>query len=188
MFSWISPMAYSWSMNMLRYSNLIMYYSNLHNDIMQSTDSLIIHFFFSFFLCSTACFFIACENPPNKCAKMTRKNILPWKSAGFTRENNPPNLLARKTCHFNSRLACQRSPLPRSKSPRQDKAPNLLPPPPTQLRQRSRREGGEESTRPACASWAGTFTFLWMITYSRITQHIHILHRADKIKYINILL
>ncbi len=26
-----------------------------------------------------------------------------------------------------------------------------------------------------------------MITYSHITQHIHILHRADKMKYINIL-
>ena len=39
---------------------------------------------------------------------MTRQNILPWQPAGFTRENNPPNLLARKVCHFNSRLACLR--------------------------------------------------------------------------------
>ena len=98
-----------------------------------------------------------CQNdPPNKCAKMTHQNILPWKSAEFTRENNPPNLLARKTCHFNSRLACQRSPLPRSKSPGRTWLAN--PPPPPQLRQRS-GGGGREPTRPACAYWTGTFPF-----------------------------
>ncbi len=37
-----------------------------------------------------------CQNDlPNKCAKMTRRKVLPWKSARSTRENNPPNLLAR---------------------------------------------------------------------------------------------
>ncbi len=78
------------------------------------------------------------NDPPNKCAKKTRQNILPWQPAGFTRENNPPNLLARKICHFNSRLACQRSPLPCSRSPRLDPARH---PPPQQLRQRSRGRG-----------------------------------------------
>jgi hypothetical protein len=46
------------------------------------------------------------NDPPNKCAKMTRQNILPWQRAGFIRENNPLNLFARKICHFNSQLAC----------------------------------------------------------------------------------
>jgi hypothetical protein len=41
---------------------------------------------------------------------------------------SPPNLLARKTRHFNSRLACQRSPLPCSKSP--GKTRSAIPPPP----------------------------------------------------------
>jgi hypothetical protein len=88
---------------------------------MQFTDPLIVHFFsflFAslFFALKPACF-IGHENPPNKSAKMTRQNILPWQPAGFTCENNLPNLLARKICHFNSRLACQRSPLPCSKYP-----------------------------------------------------------------------
>ncbi len=80
------------------------------------------------------------NDPPNKCAKMTRQIILPWQPAGFIRENNPPNLLARKICHFNSRLACQRSPLPCSKSPGWTRPANP-PPPPPQLRQRSRGRG-----------------------------------------------
>ncbi len=79
------------------------------------------------------------NDPPNKCAKMTRQNILPWQPAGFTWENNPPNLLTRKICHFNSRLACQRSPPSLLKIPRLDPARQSSPP--QQLRQRSRGRG-----------------------------------------------
>jgi hypothetical protein len=102
---------------------------------MQLTDLLIVHSFLSSylsFLCFEACLFqwlwkpakwMRQNDPPNKCAKITRQNILPWQPAGFIRENNPPNLLARKICHFNSRLACQRSPLPCSKSPARQPSP-----------------------------------------------------------------
>jgi len=125
-----------------------------------------------------------CQNdPPNKCAKMTRQNILPWQPAGFIRENNPPNLLARKICHFNSRLACQRSPLPCSKSPGWTRPAN---PPTPQLHQRSRGEGA--GSRPGPPTHIEQVLFLsfhisWMATYSCITQYIHILHRADWMKY-----
>ena len=115
------------------------------------------------------------NDPPNKCAKMTRQNILPWRSAGFTRGNNLPNLLARKICHFNSWLACQRSPLPCSKSPGKTR-PATLPPP---------RSGGEGAGgRPGPPTHIEQVLFLsfpisWMATYSCITRYIHILHRAD---------
>ncbi len=127
-----------------------------------------------------------CQNdPPNKCAKMTRHNILPWKSAEFTCENNPPNLLARKTCHFNSRLACQRSPLPRSKSPGRTWLANP-PPPPPRVRQRS--GGWGAGRRPGPPTHIEqllllSFHISWMVTYSYKTQYIHILHRADWMKY-----
>ncbi len=121
---------------------------------------------------------LACENPPNKCAKMTRQIILPWKSAGFTRENNPPNLLARKTCHFSSRLACQRSPLPCSKSPGKTRPAN--PPPPPHGSANGAGGGGREPARPTHAYWTGTFPFfshlmngcifLYNTTYTYSTQ------------------
>ncbi len=126
-----------------------------------------------------------CQNDPlNKCAKMTRQNILPWKSAGFTRENNPPNLLARKICHFNSRLACQRSPFPCSKSPGKTRPAN--PPPPPTAPPTERGEGAE--SRPGPPTHIEQVLFLsfpipWMATYSCITQYIHILHSADWMKY-----
>ncbi len=120
-----------------------------------------------------------CQNdPPNKCAKMTCQNILPWKSAGFTHENNPPNLLARKICHFNSRLACQRSPLPCSKSPSKTRPAN--PPPPHSS---ANGAGGGAGSRPGPPTHIEQVLFLsfpisWMATYSCITQHIHIPHRV----------
>jgi hypothetical protein len=89
---------------------------------------------------------------------MTRQNILPWQPAGFTRENNPQNLLARKICHFKSRLACQRSPLPCLK-PQARPSPPTLPPPQT-APQTEPGGGGREPARPTHASWTGTFTFL----------------------------
>ncbi len=117
---------------------------------------------------------------------MTRQNILPWKSAGFTRENNPPNLLARKTCHFNSQLACQRSPLPRSKPLRQDMARQPSPPHP-RLRQRSGGRGqGAGPAHPCILNrYFPFFSHLmngYIFLYNTI-HTVHILHRADWIKY-----
>ncbi len=113
------------------------------------------------------------NDPPNKCAKMTRQDILPWQPAGFIRENNPPNLLARKICHFNSRRACQRSPLPCSRSPRLDPARQPSPPPaapPTEP-----GGGGKEPARPTHASWTCTFTFIpqFMNGYISLYDTIH---------------
>ncbi|MFN9909360.1 MAG: hypothetical protein ACK56F_25130 [bacterium] len=34
-------------------------------------------------------------DPPNRPAKQTRQNVLPWKHAKSTREHDPPNSLAR---------------------------------------------------------------------------------------------
>ena len=127
-----------------------------------------------------------CQNdPPNKCAKMTRQNILPWKPARFTRENNLPNLLARKTSHFNSRLACQRSPLPCSKSPGRTRPANPPPPPPAAP---PTEHGEGAGSRPGPPTHIEQVLFLsfpisWTATYSCITRYIHILHRADKTKY-----
>ncbi len=119
---------------------------------MQFTDLLIIHFSF-FFLCFSfhlkpACF-IGHENPPNKCAKMTR-------------QNNPPKWSARKVCHGNlldspaikirriyspdwpaisTRGLLARDPPFPAQNPQARPGPPSLPPSPQQLRQRSRGRG-----------------------------------------------
>ncbi len=55
---------------------------------MQFTDLLIVHFFsFLFFALKLACF-IDYENPPNKCAKMTRQKKK--KCAKMTSQINAP--------------------------------------------------------------------------------------------------
>ncbi len=126
------------------------------------------------------------NDSPNKCAKMTRQNILPWQPAGFTRENNRPNLLARKICHFNSRLACQRSPFP-AQNPQAGPGPPILPPPtalPTE-------QGEGAGSRPGPPTHIEqvlllSFPISWMATYSYMTRYIHILHWADWAEGINI--
>jgi hypothetical protein len=101
---------------------------------------------------------------------------LPWKSAGFTCENNPPNLLARKTCHFNSRLACQRPPFP-AQNPQARPGQPSLPPPPTRLRQRSGGRGREPARPTLHAYWTGTFPFFTHLMNGYIflykTTHTH---------------
>ena len=134
-----------------------------------------LYIFFPFLLCSTACFSLLvktrqwmCQNdPPNKCAKMTRQNILPWKSAGFTRENNPPNLLARDP------------PFPAQDPPGRTWLASLLPPPPHGSANGA-GGGGREPARPTHAYWTGTFPFfphlmngyifLYNTTYTYSTQ------------------
>ena len=57
---------------------------------MQFTDLLIVHFLFLSFLCFELACFIDCENPPNKCAKMTH-------------QINAPKYLAMATCRIHPR-------------------------------------------------------------------------------------
>jgi hypothetical protein len=71
------------------------------------------------------------------------------------------------------------------KIPRQDLASHPSPPPP----HGSANGAGEGAgSRPGPPTHTEQVLFLslhisWMATYSYITQHIHILHRADCIKY-----
>ncbi len=104
--------------------------------IMQLTGLLSIHFTFLYLLClsSKSAWFTGHENPPNKCAKITRQKNPPVKSAvktcqiyvrlrptEFTRRKNPPLQLA----------AClpEKPPSP-LRIPRQDPARHPPPPPP----------------------------------------------------------
>ncbi len=118
-------------------------------------------------------------NAPKWSAKMTRQNVLSWQPAGFTRENNPPNLLARKTCHFNLRLACQRPPFP-AQNPQARPGPPSLPPPPPPPPPPAAPPmepggGGREPAWPTRAHWTGTFTFIpqFMNEYTSLYGTIH---------------
>ncbi len=125
------------------------------------------------------------ENPPNKCAEITRRNDppekirrgnLPDSCATLTRWIYSPELGAIST----RGICLPENPLPRSESPGETQPATL--PPPQQLRTRKEGGGGRRLTRLAHASWTGTFTFIsltWMVTYSHMTQHIRILNRAD---------
>ncbi len=155
---------------------------------MQSTDSLIIYFFFFLFLCSTACLFIACENPPNKCAKMTRQiNAPKWPAKISCRENLPDSpariirriYLPEKPAISTRGLLAREHPFP-AQNPQARPGPPPSPPPTAPLTERGEGAG----SRPGPSTHIEQVLFLsfhisWMATYSCITQHIHILHRAD---------
>ncbi len=98
------------------------------------------------------------NNPPEKSAMATCWIHPQLKPTEFTRRKDPL---------FNSRLACQRSPLPCSKSPGKTR-----PGPLTHLE------------RVLLLS----FPFSLMVTYPYMTRHMHILHRADWYESIIILL
>jgi len=78
-------------------------------------------------------------DPPNRPAKQTRQNVLPWKHAKSTREYDPPNSLARDP------------PFPAQDPQAGHNLPAFTPPSPPRLRRRSRGGGGEPA-RPAHAS------------------------------------
>jgi hypothetical protein len=128
-------------------------YIQWHYAIYRFTDCT---FLFLFLLCSTAYFFIACENPPNKCAKMTRQNILPWKTAGFIRENNPPNYLPEKLAISTRGLLARDPPFPAQNPQAGHGPPTPLPPPPYGSAN-GVGGGGREPARPTHAYWTGTF-------------------------------
>ncbi len=172
-----------WFRRTCKESKITLYYWLHTMIIMQSTGLLNIRFTFSL---KTLLFF------------------WPWKPAKQMRWNNPPEKYASKICHENlpdlyatktrqiytqekhatltRSFACQRTPLPRSESPGKTRPATPSPPPPGNSVNGEGAGGGREPARLAHASWTGTFTFIpfsWMVTYSYMTQHIHILHRAD---------
>ena len=95
----------------------------LHNDIAIYRFT-IIHFitFLFLFLAQQHVFSLLAKtrqmNEPNRPAKQTRQNVLPWKHARSTREYDPPNLLARDP------------PFPAQDPPGRTWLASLLPPPP----------------------------------------------------------
>ena len=76
-------------------------------------------------------------DPPNRPAKWTRQNVLPWKHARSTREHDPPKSLARDP------------PFPAQDPPGRTWLASL-PPPPPRLRQRSRRRGQRADPARLC--------------------------------------
>ncbi len=77
----------NWFRRTCNESKITLYYWLYTMSTMQFTDLLIVHFLF--FSLKLACF-INCENPPNKCAKMTR-------------QINAPKYLAVATCQIHPR-------------------------------------------------------------------------------------
>jgi hypothetical protein len=78
----------NWFMRTCNESKTTLYYWLYTMFTMQFTDLLIVHFFsFLFFALKLACF-IDYENPPNKCAKMTRQKKK--KCAKMTSQINAP--------------------------------------------------------------------------------------------------
>jgi hypothetical protein len=137
---------------------------------------MIYSFLFLSFLAQQHVFSLLMKNPPNKCAKLTR-------------QINPPKCLAMETCQIHPRVwpakfTCQRSPLPRSRSPGRTWLANL--PPPPQLRQRSRGEGGQEADLARLCILSRYFYFLmndYIFLYN--TTLIFYTERINKVyKYI----
>ncbi len=125
-----------------------------------------------------------CQNdPPNKCAKMTRQNILQWQPAGFTRENNPPNLLAGKICHFNSRLACQRSPPTLFKIPSLDPARQPSPPPSSSANGAGGRGQGAGQAHPRTLNRYFCFHSHFMNGYIFLYDTIHTYSTQSGLKW-----
>ena len=148
---------------------------------MQSTDSLIVHFFF--FPCSSACFFLDCENPPNKCAKMTRQINAPnWPAKISCHENLPDSpariirriYLPEKSAISTRGLLARDPPFP-AQNPQA--RPGPLPSPPPHGSANGAGGGGREPARPTHAHWTGTFPFFphfmngYIFLYNTIHTH-----------------
>ncbi len=169
-----------------------LYYWLIYNDIMQSTDSLIVHFL-SFSSLLNSLLFIACENPPNKCAKLTCQiNAPKWPAKISCRENLPDSparitrriYLPEKPAISTCGLLARDPPFP-AQNPQAGPGSPTLPPTPTAP---PTERGVGAGRRPGPPTHIEQVLLLffhvsWMITYSCKTQHIHILHRADWMKY-----
>ena len=116
---------------------------------------------------------ISCrENLPDSPARIIRRIYLPEKPAISTR-----GLLARDP------------PFP-AQNPQARPGPPTLPPPPSSSANGAEGEGA--GSRPGPPTHLEqvlllSFPISWMVTYSDVIRYIHILHRADWMKY-NILL
>ncbi len=151
--------------------------------IMQFTGLLSVHFYFFFFCFSflqKPAWFTGHENPPNKCAKITRRNDPPEKSAMTTCQIHtrlkPAEFTRRKDPPFQPTACLPVNPPSPLRIPRQDLARHS--PPPLQLRQRSRGEGA--GSRPGPPTHPEqvlllSFPFSWMATYS-LWHNTYIFH------------
>ena len=132
---------------------------------------------FTFLLCSTASLFIACENPPNKCAKMIRQiNVPKWPAKISCRENLPDSparitrriYLPEKPAISTHGLLARDPPFPAQKSPGKTRPAN--PPPPPTAPPTERGEGaGSRPGPPTHIEQVLSFHISWMATYSCIT-------------------
>ena len=137
---------------------------------------------FTFLLCSTASLFIACENPPNKCAKMTRQiNAPKWPAKMSCRENLPDSparitrriYLPEKPAISTRGLLARDPPFP-AQNPQAGPGSPTLPP---HASANGARGGGREAARPTHAHWTGTFTFFphfmngYIFLYNTIHTH-----------------
>jgi hypothetical protein len=138
---------------------------NDHNAIYRSTEYAFYFSLLLLFFSSKTRSISGHENPPNKCAKTTRQNDPPEKSAmttfqihmrlkpaEFTRRKNPPFQLA----------ACLPE-IPPSllRIPRQDPARHPFPPPPAPAALSTEQGGGgREPARPTHASRTSTLAFI----------------------------
>ena len=147
---------------------------------MQFTGLLSIHNLISScftFPLKPACF-TGHENPPNKCAKITRRNDPPEKPAMATCQIHmrlkPTEFTPRKDPSFQLAACFPEIPPSLLKIPRLDPArqPSPLSPtaPPTKP-----GGGGREPARPTHASWTGTYTFIphFMNGYISLYDTIH---------------
>ncbi len=135
--------------------------------------------------------FITCENPLNKCAKLTRQINAPKRPAKISCRENLPNPPARITRRLylpegpaiSTRGLLARDPPFPAQNPQAEHGPPTPPPtaPPTE-------RGVGAGRRPGPPTHIEQVLLLffhvsWMATYSCKTQHIHILYRVDWMKY-----
>ena len=144
----------------------------IYNDIMQSTDSLIVHFFFFFFFAQQLTFSLLVKirqiNVPNWPAKISCREKLPDSSARIIRR-----IICQKNLPFQLAACLPEIPPSLLKIPRQDPARHPSPPPAAPPTEQG--GGGREPARPTHASWTGTFTFIpfFMNGYISLYDTIH---------------
>ncbi len=162
--------------------------------IMQFTGSLIVHFFS--FSCFGICFFIDCENPPNKCAKMTRQiNAPKWPPKISCHENLPesPARIIRQIYSPEKSAISTRGLLARD-PPFPAQNPQARPGPPTPPPHSSANGAGGRGQGAGPAHpriWTGTFPFFphFMNGYIFLYNTIHTYSTQSGLKWsINILL
>ncbi len=120
--------------------------------------------------------FITCENPPSKCAKMTRQINPPKWPAKMSCHENLPNPPARIT----RRIHLPEIPPSPLKIPRQDMARQPSPPPPTAPPTERGEGAGSRPSPPTHIEQVLFLSFSLLMNGNifLLTQYIHNLHRA----------